>query len=642
MRPRTRTLLLVLSLFLLTAARQRAVPHPTAPPHALKPADVFTFSNTNEVTTRHLALDLTVDFAQQRLRGSATLTLHNFGRTNRLVLDAERLSITRVRLDGATEVTPTLGPSTQHGQSLTIPITPETRTVTIDYSTSPDASGLFWNSAAQSFGRQQPYLYSLSQPVGARSWIPIQDTPSMRLTYEATLRVPPGMLALMSAENPQQTNESGVYTFRMARDIPPYLVALAAARLEFHAFDERTGVYAEPELMPAAIEELGYLPEMVDAATAMLGPFPFSRHDLLLMPPTFIAGGMEHPLLNFINPSVATGNHPENLQPSLLIAHELAHSWSGDATTTGSWEDTWLNEGITSYLAVRFLEMLSGPERSEHQFFLDRINLDNFVRTAPPTQTLLHRPMGFTNFPQSNFGTASYIKGELFMQTLEANLGRGRFDALLRTYFTRFAFTWVDDDTFLAFLRDHDVPVTDLRVNEWIYNTGMPSNIAAPTSSAIFRRVEAQVQRFTSGTPFAQIDRTNWGDLELGLFLQLAPFTGRMAEIDAVLNLSFRNLPPLAWLLGGINARYAPIYAGVERVLMRGGTNSSVIALYTALVQRDLDRARALFAVARDRYHPSVRAQVEAVLNANAKRTEAATVLPFSVRHDYWSRTVAA
>ena len=615
----------MLSLFLLTAARQRVVPHPTTPPPAPKPADVFTFSNTNEVTTKHLALDLTVDFAQRRLSGSATLTLNNFARTNRLILDAEGLSIARVRLDGATDVVPVLGPSTQHGRSLTIPITPETRTVTIDYSTSPAATGLYWNSAAQSFGRQQPYLYSLSQPIGARSWIPIQDTPSMRLTYEATLRVPAGMLALMSAENPQQVNDSGVYTFKMTRDIPPYLVALAVARLEFHPFDERTGVYAEPELMPAAIEELAYLPDLLDAATAMLGPHPFNRHDLLLMPPTFVAGGMEHPLLNFINPSVATGNHPQPLQPSLLIAHELAHSWSGDATTTGSWEDTWLNEGITSYLAVRFLEMLSGPERSEHQFFVDRLNIEGFVREAPPTQTLLHRPMGFTNFPQSNFGTASYVKGEMFLQMLEANLGRGRFDALLRTYFTRFAFTWVDDDTFLAFLRDHDVPVADLRVNEWIYNAGLPSNIAAPSTSAIYQRVQTQVQRFAAGTPFAQIDRTNWKEIEIDLFLQLAPITNRMAEIDAVLNLSSRNLPPLRWMQVGIAARYEPIYAGVERVLLRGGTNSTIVALYNALAGRgDLDRARAIFAVARERYDPSVQAQVLALLNANAKLPRAA------------------
>ncbi|HEX6159153.1 MAG TPA: leukotriene A4 hydrolase C-terminal domain-containing protein [Thermoanaerobaculia bacterium] len=615
MRPRT--LLLVFSFLLLTAARQRAVPHPTAPPATPKPADVFTFSNTHEVTTTHVALDLSVDFGQRKLSGSATLTLDNFAKTNRLVLDSEGLTISRVRLDGTTNVIPTFGGNTQHGRAVTIPITPETRTVTIDYSTAPEAEGLFWNTAAQSFGRQEPYLYSLSQPIGARSWIPIQDTPSMRLTYEATLRVPAQLLALMSAENnPTAKNDSGIYRFQMTRNIPPYLIALGVGRLEFHPFDERTGVYAEPELMPNAIEELAYLPEMVDAATGMLGPMPFHRHDILLMPPTFIAGGMEHPLLNFINPSVVTGNHLANPPPALLLAHELAHSWAGDATTVGSWEDVFLNEGITSYLAIRFLEMMSGEARAEHQLFVDRLTLENYVSEAPAAQTVLHRNMAFTNFPHSHFGTTSYIKGEMFIQTLEDHLGRDRFDPILRTYFNRFAFTWVDDDRFIAYLRENHVPVEELRVSEWIYNAGIPSNITAPTSSEIFRSVQGEAQRFAGGTAFAQIDRTGWTDLHIDLFLQLAPIANRLGEIDAVLNLSTRNIPPLRWLLAGINARHEPIWAGVERVLMRGGTNSTVVALYAALVSRgEMARAQAIYAVARDRYAPSVRSQVEALLN---------------------------
>ncbi|MEA2491665.1 MAG: leukotriene-A4 hydrolase, partial [Acidobacteriota bacterium] len=629
---RHRTLLLAFSflfVFQAQAVRQRAVPHPVTPPLTQAPANVFTFSNTDEVTTTHLALDLTVDFAQHRLRGSATLTLDNPTGTNRLVLDTRQLATSRVLLDGTQQVTGTIGPPTQHGSRFTIPITPATHTVTIEYTTASDASGLFWNSAAQSFGRQQPYLYSLNEPIDARSWIPIQDTPSMRLTYEATLHVPPGMLALMSAENPTETNTSGVYTFRMNETVPPYLIALAVGRLEFHAFDERTGVYAEPELMPDAIEELAYLPELLDAAEEIAGPHPFPRHDVLLMPPTFVVGGMEHPRLNFINPSVVTGNHPDPLVPSLLIAHELGHSWSGDATTTGSWDDVWLNEGFASYLAIRFVEALGGPARAEHQLSVDRTAFEGLVRfSTDPSDTLLHRPLTQQQNPGIAFNSASYTKGELFLRTLEDSLGRPAFDAILQAYFRRFAFHWVDERNFLAFLREQALPSDveqRLRVVEWIYAPNLPSNVSAPASSAIARQVQAQVQRFTAGTSFANLDRAGWTDTHLDLFLQQAPAANRLAEIDAVLHLSTRPLPPLRWLVLGIFGGYQPVYAGVERVLLRAGTNGAVLTLYNTLITAgDRSRAAAIFAVARDRYHPGVRAEIERMLAESAALQHAA------------------
>jgi hypothetical protein len=615
---RHRTLLLAFSLlfvFQAQAVRQRAVPHPVTPPLAQAPADIFTFSNTAEVTTTHLALDLTVDFNQRRLRGSATLTLDNHTGTNRLVLDTRDLAITRVRLDGTTQVTGTLGGQTLHGAPFTIPITASTHTVTIEYSSSANASGLFWNTAAQSYGRRQPYLYSLNEPTDARSWIPIQDTPSMRMTYEATLHVPVGLLALMSAENPTVVNTTGVYTFHMNETVPSYLIALAVGRLEFHAFDERTGVYTEPELMTDAIEELAFLPEMVDTAESIAGPYPFVRYDVLLMPPTYVVGGMEHPRLNFINPSAVTGNRPENPLPSSLIAHELGHSWAGDATTTATWSDTWLNEGLASYLAIRITEAMSGHDRAEHQLFLDRAGFANLVaNTTDPNSTLMHRPLTFNQNPGITFGAASYLKGELFLQTVENTLGRPAFDAFLQDYFRRYAFHWTDDRNFLALLPDHE----RVRAVEWIYSPNLPGNVTAPGSSAIARQVQTQTQRFLTGTAFGNLDRTGWTDTHIDLFLQQIPTT-RLAEIDNVLHLSLRPIPPVRWLSLGIFAHYQPIYAGVERVLMRAGTNNTVLTLYNALILNgERPRAAAIFAVARDRYHPGVRAEIERMLSESA------------------------
>ncbi len=592
--------------------------HPIAPTLDEPLRDVFSYSDPLNVTTRHLALDLTVDFDARRLRGTATLEIENPGRMRTLTLDTENLHVVRVTRDGGTPAAFSVGVSGDFGAPLDIAIEPETRSVTIEYENSPSASGRFWNSAAQSYGRVRPYLYSLNEPTGARSWIPIQDTPAVRMTYEATIRVPAGSLALMSAgDNPRAANDSGIYTFTMNQTIPAYLIAIAVGRLEYHPFDARTGVYAEPEMLDDAVWELQYLPAMLAAAEEILGPHPFPRHDLLLMPPTYIVGGMEHPMLNFINPfSVVSGNHPANPEPKSLIAHELAHSWAGDSTTLSTWEDVWLNEGITSYLTLRILEEMSGYERAELSYFLDRRGYENTVsNTNDPTSTILHhRP----KYPGNAFSSTAYTKGELFLRTLEDRLGRATLDAFLRDYFSDFAFRWADDRNFVAKLIEHagNEAVVAARVTEWIYSPGLPSNITAPTSSALYNRVQSRVNAFAAG---GSLNTQGWTELETELFLQILPvstFRSRISTIDTRLGLSFRTTPPILFVLNSIYANYTPANAAIERVLMRGGPNSWIPAIYAALASTPAGRQRAseIFSHARERYHPNVAAQVQDIL----------------------------
>lgn len=624
-----RTLLSLVTIFFLLAARHRAIQHPSAPGLNEPLRDVFSFSDPHNVVVRDVALDLTVDFDARRLRGSATLAIDNLRGAHTLVLDTESLTITRVVRDGGIAAAFSVGKSGNFGAPLAIDIEPATRSVTIDYITSPDASGLNWNSAAQSYGRVKPYLYSLNEPVGARSWIPIQDTPAVRVTYAATIRVPAGSLALMSApDNVRAANGSGVYTFTMNQTLPAYLIALAVGRLEYHAFDERTGVYAEPVLLADAAWELQYMPEMLRAAERILGPHPFPRHDLLLMPPTYIVGGMEHPMLNFIHPfSVVSGNHPAAPEPKTLLAHELAHSWAGDQTTLSTWDDVWLNEGITSYLTLRILEEMAAAERAELAFFLDRRNYENVVRTArDPNTTILHyRP----RFPWNAFSSTAYTKGELFVRTLEDVLGRASLDAFLRDYFADFSFRWVDDRNFVAKLREHagEPALTTARVSEWIYSAGLPSNVLAPTArSTMYDRVLARVNAFANG---GSLNAQSWTEAETDLFLQLLPastFRARISTIDAALGLSFRQTAPFAFLLNSIHAGYTPANAAIERALMRGGPNSWIPSLYAALASTSSGRQRAneIFSRARDRYHPGIAAAVEEILAQAAAAANAA------------------
>lgn len=617
---RRRQLLLIPVFVLLVAARQRAV-HRTLPADAVPPIDVYSFSEPAKITVRHLELDLTVDFDARRLHGSATLHLNNKTATRTLVLDTRNLTIERVTLDDGRAALYSIGAATSNGAPMTIGIEPSTRSVKIDYTTISEPPGLAWTTAQQSLGRTRPWVYSQNEPIEARSWIPLQDTPTVRMTYDATLRVPPGMLALMSAENPTVTNTTGVYTFRMPYAIPSYLIAFAVGRLEFRPLDERTGVYAEPELIDDAHWELSYIPDMVDAAERIAGPYPFGRYDVLMMPPTYAAGGMENPRLNFINPfAVITGNRPARPFVQVLIAHELAHSWAGDQTTLATWHDVWLNEGIATYLQERIVEELDGAERAQHSFYSHRRNAVSATSpSVDPRVTLMHRPSTANENPIAAFSLGAYTKGALFMKTLEDLLGRATFDAWLREYFTRFAWRWVDDQSFLAFLGEKGLDRAELRVREWIYEPGLPSNVTAPTQSALNDRASAAAAAFRSGTPMTSIVTPDWHEIDILLFV--AAINGsraRLDEVDAVLHLSSRTTPPQLWMTTGIAANYAPVLPAVERVLRRGGPNSQVISLYATLVANPAMRAlaRRIFDESRDRYDAALASNIEAMLRS--------------------------
>jgi leukotriene-A4 hydrolase len=623
-RALTRLFLSLATVLFLVNARGRAVQHPSPldPPH-----DAFTFSEPAKIAVRHLSLDLTVDFQQKRLSGKATLDVENKTGTKLLVLDTNGLTISKVTRDGAA-ATYALGSFTTWGRPLNIDIEPSTRSVTIEYTTTT-GTGLHWNTAAQTYGRQKPFLYTQNEPIDARSWIPIQDTPTVRLTYDATIHVPAGYLAVMSAgNNPRETNASGVYTFAMEQTIPAYLIALAVGRLEYHAFDERIGVYAEPELIEDAAYELAYMPAMMAAAERILGPHPFPRHDVLLCPPTYIVGGMEHPMLNFLNPfSSISGNRPTNPEPRNLLAHELAHSWSGDATTLGSWNDVWLNEGITSYLTQRIIEEMGYREKSEHQWYLDRAGYSSYANSVKsPEVTILHRAL---DNPGSGFSSTSYTKGGLFIRTLEDLLGRETLDRFLRDYFRAFEYRWVDDRAFVArLIATLGGPVdASIQLHEWIYGEKLPANVTAPTTSAIIDRMSAAVQSFTSGTSIASLDPQGWTDTELELFLSALPANTvgpRLAEIDAALGLSMRASPPVNWLRLAIFNKYTPANAAVERMLLRGGPNGTIVAIYGWLIASDKPRAQQIFNAAKERYHQNVVGQVNQLLAQQGAGSQAA------------------
>ncbi len=443
------------------------------------------------------------------------------------------------------------------------------------------------------------------------------------MTYDATIRVPSELLALMSAENPQTLSPDGVYLFSMRTPIPAYLIALAVGRLEFRAFDSRSGVYAEPDLIGDAAAEMQYVPRMMDIAESIAGPYPWGRYDLLMMPPGYIVGGMEHPRLNFINPSAVTRNAGVPVLPSTLIAHELAHSWAGDLVTLATWADVWLNEGITSYLELRIIEEISGPRRAEYEWYGDRAGFADFARqTNIPESTILHRTTT-SDHPDGFFTGTAYVKGALFMRTIEDLVGRPAIDHFLRDYFAAFRLRWVDDVSFLSMLRSSLPATNSLPLAEWVYEPGLPASAGAPQTSALFNEVLAAANAFRGGA--RATSPASWTTLEVDLFLNVIGDAAypRMAELDAAFNLSSRATPPLVWLNHSIRSSYGPGLEAVERILMRGGPNSWMLILYRTFAEtpQGMARGRSIFERGAPHYIDSVRSSIEQILKLNSLGT---------------------
>lgn len=453
-----------------------AHPRPSAGPPRLPIADVFSSSNPRQVETRHLSLDLTVDFTTNTLRGSATHTIVNHTGARQFIVDTSALDVDAVSVDGA-PATWTFGTPTGYGTPLLIDIDPQASSVRIDYRTRASSPGLRWVPQVQTRDALMPQLWSLSEPDFARSWIPLQDTPSTRLTYDATIHVPAGELALMSAsDNPIVTNDSGVYTFTMPHAIAPYLIALAVGDFRYHAFDYRTGVYAEPSILDETVYETSYLPSMLAAAERLLGPYPFERYDLVF--PANFNGGMENPEINFLTPKTIINTHPSPVTPANLIAHEMSHSWFGDTLTCGDWNDLWLNEAFASYYANRVVEEMGFKSLADAMVVTDRKVIDFYLSTPPdPRLTVLHRT--FVAGDQPLFNATPYYKGEMFLKTLETRMGRAAFDAFIARYERTYRDHWVDDVDFTSTLNGG----ADLQVDAWIYQPGMPSNVWTPPAN---------------------------------------------------------------------------------------------------------------------------------------------------------------
>jgi aminopeptidase N len=581
--------------------------------------DPHSFSRPDEVVVRHLSLDLDVDFDAKQLSGTATLTIENLSGTDELRLDAWDLDVTSV--DFGSDDAPThfrfLEDRPYLGQSLIVDIQPGTTTVRLHYSSSPGAAALQWLEPAQTAGKRHPFLLSQSQACLARTWIPLQDSPGVRITYDATIRVPPGLIALMSAENPIEKNDDGVYNFNMSQPIPSYLLALAVGDVVFRPLGERTGIYAEPEVIESAAWEFADTQKMLDASEELYGPYRWGRYDMIVLPPSFPFGGMENPRLTFLTPTVLAGDRSQ----VALVAHELAHSWSGNLVTNATWNDFWLNEGFTSYLEYRIMETLYGREHTEMLWLLGRQGLLELMETEQPADT--HLQVDYSDRDPDAVPGVVYDKGALFLRLLEEHYGRAEWDAFLNDYFDRHAFGTVTTELFLTDLRTdfgENDDWLEAAIRAWIFGPGLPDE-APEIVSPVFDEVEHRLEAWLDGGPLPA-DK-EWSSHEWLHFVRALPEDlplERTRELDEAYRLSGTGNAEVltAWLTLTLGNGYAPAFASMDAFVTSMGRAKFLIPLYRKLCETPENCARAmeLYERAKPGYHPVAITAVDRVFEA--------------------------
>ena len=584
--------------------------------------DYHTLSNGDSIQLSHLSLDIKVDMTNKQISGDALWTMSNKYHLKELKLDTWDLAIDSVVVDGRKGAF-TLDHAVPFlGSALHIPIADSTKAVAIWYKTGKDAKALQWLDPQQTHDKKYPFLYTQSESIYARSWIPCADGPGIRYTYDARVEVPKGLIALMSAENPQQPNETGRYTFKMDNPVPAYLMALAVGDIAFKPIDNRTGVYAERGMIDKCAWELADIGRMVDSAEQLYGPYRWGRYDVLVLPPGFPIGGMENPRLTFATPSIIAGDR------SLvsLISHELAHSWSGNLVTNATWNDFWLNEGFTNYFERRIVEKMLGKSYSDMLWELGYQDLVDNVKELGDTSKDTWLKMNLKDRdPDDGFTDIPYEKGSHFLKLIENKVGRPRFDSFLRGYFDGHAFKTMTTEGFLtyldsALLKGDTALKNSLNINAWVYGPGIPANCPRAGQER-FMKVDSARNSFLAGADPRALNTKEWTTHEWLRFLRNMPETltaAQMEQLDGAFSFTDKENSEIAdlWYIMAVRADYSHAYGAMERFLEHVGRQKFLEPLYGEMMKtpKGTEMAKALYSKYRKNYHPLAQKSLDKIV----------------------------
>lgn len=575
--------------------------------------DPHSFSKPATARGTHLNWNAKVDFATHTISGTATWTIEAAPTAEEIIFDTRGLTIHDVSVDGksvAFTLKDTVAGEPWMGNALHIPIRADASSVAIQYTTAADAAALQWLNAEQTRDKQHPFLFTQSQAILARTWLPCQDGPGMRFTFDAQVQVPAGMMALMSAENPQQVSSDGKYRFNMEQPIPSYLMSLAVGNFAFQSVGKQTGVYAEPSYVAACAEELSDMQTMLEKAEQLYGKYQWGRYDVIVLPPSFPFGGMENPRITFATPTIIAGDK----SLVALVAHELAHSWSGNLVTNATWNDFWLNEGFTVYFENRIMEAVYGKDYAEMLQVLEYESLVETVQDFGATSADTHLKLKLDGRdPDEGVSDIAYNKGAFFLRLLESKVGREKWDAFVNGYFTTNAFKVMTTEAFVEYLNQQLIDAQpeafqDVDIRAWIYGPGIPENCPKVVSSR-FTAVDTEVQSFKAGALANSLHTNGWTTHEWLRFIYQLPediSIDRMRDLDQAFHFTGIGNCEIAdaWYELAVKRTYTTAYTDIELFLCSVGRRKFLTPLYKAMMQTNQsDMAKRIYAKARPGYH---------------------------------------
>lgn len=588
--------------------------------------DPYTYAQPEVARVTHVALDLALDFEGQSVTGTATLDIQAVDGADTVILDSNGLEISAITDEAGAALPFDIG-AVEEGKGAPVTVTMgDTRTITIVYSaTNPEA--LQWLGPEQTAGGQHPYLLSQGQPTLNRTWIPTQDSPGIRQTWEARITAPEALTVVMSglvAGEPEAAGEGRrAFTFTMDKPVAPYLIAIAAGDIVFQELGPRSGVWTEPVMLGRAAAELADTEKMIDAAEKLYGPYRWGRYDMIVLPPAFPYGGMENPVMTFLTPTFIAGDK----SLTGLVAHELAHSWSGNLVTNANWADSWLNEGTTSYFENRIIEELYGTKRAAQEAALSFAGLEESLAEhgmdAPITALHLIEEEAS---PDGGATGIIYDKGAVFLRTVETIVGREKFDTWLESWFDRHAFEPATSAMFLADMRENLVQgdadlEAKLMLDAWVYEPGLPSNVVRPDPAA-FAEVDAAAAGYAESSKVDSKAWANWTAAERQRLMAKLPrdlSDAQLAALDKDLGLSKtgNNEVLFLWLELAMENRYDPALPQVETFLSTVGRRKFVAPLFEALMAQGTwgqPIAKRIYAKTRPTYHSVTTGTVDALV----------------------------
>lgn len=601
--------------------------------------DSHSYANINEIKTKHLHLEMDVNFESKIIYGVARHEMINNG-ADTAIFDLRNLTIQKVTIGvkgNEQNTSYVIGQEDKDsilGAPLFVKIDSSVTQINIYYQTTPESAALDWLDPEQTKGKKHPYLYTQGQAILTRTWIPCQDSPSNRITYSADVKVPKDLMALMSAENPTEKSNDGRYHFEMKQPIPAYLIALAVGNLSYRKLGPSCGVYSEPEMIGQVAWEFQDLNTMIEAAEGLYGKYQWEQYDVIVLPYSFPFGGMENPRLTFANPTLLAGDR------SLIsvIAHELAHSWSGNLVTNATWEDFWLNEGFTVYFENRIMESMYGKEVADMLALVEFQELQHEINEIHegdhPEDTYLKLELNGRD-PDDGMTSIAYVKGAFFLKTLEQKVGREKMDEFVNNYFWDFQFRTLTTEVFEDYLNQKLLRPTKTKFNtkEWLYGKGLPKN-CIQIESVRYEQAQQLARDFVAGkdifkkyrkktkrTPRTIQKRSDFTTQEWLAFIRELPRDLSLEQLrvldDRFHFKSWGNAEiATEWYVLGIQAGYPDIRLDMKQFLTKIGRRKFLLPIYKNLAKNPADKAwaRQVFEQAKTGYHAVSRQTIAELL----------------------------